>query len=383
MRPAEKLAAFVAVLVAAAAAPSAIVAGGADDLRDRIELERQREGVLTSEIEAATGRIRGLEAQIGPLAARLDRLEVELGEKRERLGELSRRYARETRRLAIVTADRALAERRLEGRLVSLYQHEPPDLLSIVLTSDGFDDLIDQLQLFSDIARRDREIADQLGRAQEEVRTTRRRTGALKQEVWEATRALADRATEQRSVLGELVAQRSDLEQARAGKEALLDDVRASRHRHEEDLEAMLAASAGLATTIQAAQAAAPAETPSAAGLVWPVHGVLTSGFGPRWGRMHEGIDIAAPTGTPIRSAAAGTVVFAGWAGGYGNLVVVDHGGGLATAYGHQSAIFVTAGHVEQGRVLGAVGSTGNSTGPHLHFEVRISGAPVDPLGYL
>jgi murein DD-endopeptidase MepM/ murein hydrolase activator NlpD len=113
------------------------------------------------------------------------------------------------------------------------------------------------------------------------------------------------------------------------------------------------------------------------------VNGVVTSGFGWRWGRMHEGIDIAAPSGTPIRAVAAGTVIYAGWMGGYGNIVIVDHGNGLATAYAHQSAIYIGGGGVSQGTVIGAVGSTGNSTGPHLHFEVRVNGSPVDPMGYL
>ena len=113
------------------------------------------------------------------------------------------------------------------------------------------------------------------------------------------------------------------------------------------------------------------------------MNGVITSGFGWRWGRMHEGIDIAASTGTSIRAAASGTVIFAGWMGGYGNLTIIDHGNGLATAYGHQSAIYVGGGSVSQGTVIGAVGSTGNSTGPHLHFEVRVNGSAVDPMGYL
>jgi len=99
---------------------------------------------------------------------------------------------------------------------------------------------------------------------------------------------------------------------------------------------------------------------------------------------MHEGIDIAAPTGTPIRAAAGGTVISAGWLGGYGNLTVIDHGGGVSTAYGHQSAFAVGGGQaVAQGQVIGYVGSTGHSTGPHLHFEVRINGSAVDPMGYL
>jgi len=99
---------------------------------------------------------------------------------------------------------------------------------------------------------------------------------------------------------------------------------------------------------------------------------------------MHEGIDLGAAYGAPIRAAASGTVIYCGEESGYGNLTVIDHGGGIATAYGHQSSIAVSCGQsVSQGQVIGYVGSTGHSTGPHLHFEVRVNGNPVDPLGYL
>src|SRR4029453_4171366 len=110
----------------------------------------------------------------------------------------------------------------------------------------------------------------------------------------------------------------------------------------------------------------------------------VTSPFGWRWGRMHEGVDIAVAYGTPIHAAASGTVIVCGWLGGYGNLVAIDHGGGISTAYGHQSSIAVGSGAVVgPGEVIGYVGSTGHSTGPHLHFEVRVNGVPQDPLAYL
>jgi murein DD-endopeptidase MepM/ murein hydrolase activator NlpD len=103
-----------------------------------------------------------------------------------------------------------------------------------------------------------------------------------------------------------------------------------------------------------------------------------------RWGSLHPGIDIGAGMGTPIKAAASGRVIVAAYSGGYGNLVVIDHGNGLATAYAHQSRIAVSVGQeVSQGQVIGYVGSTGFSTGPHLHFEVRVNGSPADPMGYL
>jgi murein DD-endopeptidase MepM/ murein hydrolase activator NlpD len=117
---------------------------------------------------------------------------------------------------------------------------------------------------------------------------------------------------------------------------------------------------------------------------VRPVNVPINSPFGPRWGSVHPGVDMAAPMGTPIRACRAGLVVISGWQGGYGNAVVIDHGGGMATLYGHQSQLIATAGmRVKAGDVIGLVGSTGNSTGPHLHFEVRLSGNVVDPENFI
>lgn len=118
--------------------------------------------------------------------------------------------------------------------------------------------------------------------------------------------------------------------------------------------------------------------------LARPLAGPITSRFGPRWGRMHCGIDIAAPVGTPVGAAAAGMVKRVAWVGGYGYTVEIDHGGGVATFYAHLSRALVRPGqHVEKGEAVGRVGETGRVTGPHLHFELRLDGEPVDPLPYL
>lgn len=128
------------------------------------------------------------------------------------------------------------------------------------------------------------------------------------------------------------------------------------------------------------------ASTPS----LWPVHGWITSGFGYRlspWGegvKMHKGIDIASPYGTTVFSPSDATVVFAGYKGGYGQAVVLDHGYGITTLYGHNSELFVSEGdHVQRGTKISAVGSTGSSTGPHLHYEVHVDGVPTDPMKYI
>ncbi len=135
-----------------------------------------------------------------------------------------------------------------------------------------------------------------------------------------------------------------------------------------------------------AQNAAAPTSglAPSTSGYIWPICGVVTSGYGRRWGRMHEGIDIDGDTGDVIAASKDGVVIFAGRQGGYGNLTLIDHGDGVVTAYGHQSQFFVGRGDaVVRGQKIGAVGNTGQSTGPHLHFETRVNGDPQDPRRFL
>jgi murein DD-endopeptidase MepM/ murein hydrolase activator NlpD len=196
-------------------------------------------------------------------------------------------------------------------------------------------------------------------------------------------RQVAARVAEQRAVRDRLVSSRDALLAAESAKEDALAEVEAAQSSLTEEIESLEAESAALADTIRSSGSVSTG-APSAAGLVWPVSGPVTSGFGPRWGRMHEGIDIAVPEGTPVVAAAAGVVIHAGWLGGYGNLVVVDHGGGLSTAYAHNSSFAVSVGDsVSQGEVIAYSGNTGNSSGPHVHFEVRVNGSAVDPLGYL
>jgi murein DD-endopeptidase MepM/ murein hydrolase activator NlpD len=118
--------------------------------------------------------------------------------------------------------------------------------------------------------------------------------------------------------------------------------------------------------------------------LIWPITGPLTSPFGPRWGRLHAGVDIAAPPGTPIRAADSGRVALAGWQGGYGLYTCVHHTASLSTCYAHQSRLGTARGAtVRQGQVIGYVGNTGQSFGDHLHFETWVGGSPVDPMGFL
>ena len=206
----------------------------------------------------------------------------------------------------------------------------------------------------------------------------------------ETTRLVAARTAEQRRVRDRLAWDQRQLATVRREKDEALSSTRGQREEYLHEVEGLLAQSASIAAKIRAAQSASVSSPSlvrsqaSSSGYIWPAHGILTSSFGWRWGRMHEGIDIAVGNGTPVVSSASGTVIVAGWMGGYGNLVVVDHGNGVSTAYGHNTGVTVGVGQsVAQGQLIAYSGNTGHSTGPHIHFEVRINGAPVDPLGYL
>jgi murein DD-endopeptidase MepM/ murein hydrolase activator NlpD len=357
-------------------------------LQGRIASADREEAVLTDQIEQYTTTIRGLQDDVDVAQARVTTLEGELVVYKNRLARLSQVLEFQTQRLQLLTRQHVAAQEQLNRRLVAIYQSHSPDTVEVVLTSESLAEVLDQLDYMRDVGRQDKRIATQVREARLAMKRTRARTARTRRQVAATTAAVEARVNEHRAVRDRLVADRNALASTRADKNQALTSVRSQEAQDRKHVENLQAESAQLTARIQAAQSRSSSSQasrpPSSAGFVWPTSGTLTSGFGWRWGRMHEGIDIAAPTGTPISAAASGTVIHAGWMGGYGNLVVIDHGNGLATAYGHQSSIAVGSGtYVSQGQTIGYVGNTGNSTGPHLHFEVRVNGSPVDPLGYL
>jgi murein DD-endopeptidase MepM/ murein hydrolase activator NlpD len=353
-------------------------------LNAKIAKAHEAEGILSSQISRVTSQIRTLKGQVDSASTRLYRLQVNLNLHQRKLDTLTRLYELETHRLVFLRRQYAEAQARLNDRLVSIYESDNPDTLAVVLSSSSFTDLLDQLDYLSQIAAQDNRIAREVQAARDEMHRTRERTKKVRHGVAVETHAIAVQTSEQRAVRDRLVTSEQSLADARKEKNRRLTSVRESKSEYLHEVEGLLAQSAALGAAIRSAQSGPTDGTPSSSGLIWPVSGPVTSGFGMRWGRMHEGIDIAAASGTPIHAAAGGTVIWAGWLGGYGNLVVIDHHNSLATAYGHQSAIATAVGaSVSQGQVIGYVGSTGHSTGPHLHFEVRVNGTPVDPLGYL
>ncbi len=370
-----------------------------DRLQGKIDTAREREGVLSSQIEVVTGEIRALQGDVDAASAKLNGLESVLALHRRKLDHLNELFRLQTRRLVFLQRQHIAATERLNRRVVEIYTSERTEPLAVVLEAASFGDMLDQLEFLNDIGSQDEKIATEVEAAKIEVRETRNSTRVTRSQVAETTRLVAVRTAEQRRTLDQLAWSQRQLATARQEKSEALSSTRGQREEFLHEVEGLLAQSAELSARIRAAQAAAasaasaPSSSPSSpvrtqaassSGYIWPAHGVLTSSFGWRWGRMHEGIDIAVGSGTPVVSSAAGTVIVAGWLGGYGNLVVVDHGNGVSTAYGHNTGVAVGVGQaVAQGQLVAYSGNTGHSTGPHIHFEVRINGSAVDPLGYL
>jgi len=356
-------------------------------LRDRAAEQQRQAGVLTDELSAVARQVRDLQAGVDAQQARLAVLEGTLASARSRLASLERTIAAQTTRLTRLRGQYDIALRRLERRVRDLYMTDGPDTLSFVLGTASFADLIDNLDLLGRIGRQDEEIAARVKHARDGVAEARRRTTVARTEAAHVE-AVAESATnEQRGLVARLVASRDALTAAEREKRSTLSSIQSDRSDVLAEIEDLEAESEALAARIRAAQQQSSGSSAQVVGsgqFSWPVSGSVTSGFGSRWGRMHEGIDIAVGQGTPVHAAAAGTVIYAGWMEGYGNLVAIDHGNGLSTAYGHNSALACAVGQtVSAGQVIAYSGSTGHSTGPHVHFEVRVNGSPVDPLGYL
>lgn len=364
------------------------------DLRDRIADADAATGVLTSELSAIAARVRTAQAAVAAGQAELTAIELRLADQRVRRQRLDRRVAALATRLGHLRQEEATSVARLERRVREIYMADDPDPVAFVIGAASFGDLIDTIELLDRIGRQDERIVNAVRRSRERIATATREAREARVEARRVESEIARRVVEKRVVRDRLVASRDTLAAAESEKELKLGSLRQEKAEYVEEVESLEAESAALAAQIRAAQEQAaaaassaetgPAPAPSPGGLAWPVSGPVTSGFGPRWGRMHEGIDIMVSTGTPVRASAAGTVIYAGWLGGYGLLVVVDHGGGLSTAYAHNSSLASGVGTVvAQGDVISYSGNTGNSTGPHVHFEVRVNGSAVDPMGYL
>ena len=344
-----------------------------DSKEAQLDEEHQREGVLSTELSRYNERLDQLAGEVAVLRnreaivqAELDRVKARLRREEIRLEQLQHQL---TRSLNV-----------LRQRLVSIYRSDEPDVLTVMLEADGFDDLVSRYEYLRRIEEQDANIVGRVRGLRDESRDTVERIEAARDEI-------AAKKAELVRTRVQLEAREAELDAVRDRKAAALDEVHSDIERLEGDISDI---QGRIQAQIQAAASTSTAPLPAgpiqggSGGWIWPVNGPVTSPYGPRWGRMHEGIDIAVPAGTPIRAANSGNVILAAPTSGYGNYTCIDHGSGLSSCYAHQSSYATSVGaSVSQGDVIGYVGCTGSCFGDHLHFEIRINGAAVDPLGYL
>jgi murein DD-endopeptidase MepM/ murein hydrolase activator NlpD len=356
--------------------------------QNRIAGKKRQEGVLTSQITGFNLRIRSLQGEINGLQQHEDAVQAQLNTKQAELDSIRNRLQIAQDHLTRLRARLVVAQRVLAARLVALYKDDEPDMITVVLDSNGFADLLDRADFLSRISAEDQRIITTVRDLKKQVTGQVHQLSGLEAQAAAAANAIRVKRDEIASAKGAIVSSQNDLVVARNARAGVLSRVQGARHVLEGQLQGLqakqqklLAAQAGISVG-----PAGPIRRGSGR-FIWPVNGPISSGFGMRWGRLHAGIDIVAGTGTPIRAAASGTVAFTepeASSGGYGNYTCINHGGGISTCYAHQSRFLTSAGaHVSQGQVIGLVGNTGHSFGSHLHFEVRVNGAPTDPLGWL
>ncbi|MCX7598035.1 MAG: peptidoglycan DD-metalloendopeptidase family protein [Armatimonadetes bacterium] len=341
------------------------------DIRaNRAAIQRQLREVKREQRETQS-ELAAAQQALEQARARLRKARAQLRHTRKQLEVVRRRLE--------VTEDKLVRHRRaFSERILALYRSNAPTPLAVVLNVSSFEEMANRARFVSLVAEQDQKLLrelvaleKQLEARHAELRQLEARQAAHQAEVhYQAAQVAAQERRTERA-LQAILADRQRLEQELAEMEA------ESRR-----IEAMLAA-------LQRGTGGRRYAGAWSGSLLRPVSGPVVSGFGMRFHpilhyyRMHTGVDMHAPYGAPVRAADKGMVVFAGWRGGYGKCVIIDHGSGVATLYAHLSGIAVGEGQVvSRGEVIGAVGSTGLSTGPHLHFEVRRYGAPVNPLSF-
>jgi murein DD-endopeptidase MepM/ murein hydrolase activator NlpD len=372
------VAAIAAVLMVTAGAPAQDLQSQLDQKQAQLEHSKARGAVLSSTIQRYGDQLDQLRGEVATLRNRQAIVQAELQQKEAQLKQAKHQ-------LVVLRVRLKRSLRILRERLVAIYTSSQPDTVAVILNSNGFDDLLNRYEYLQRIQSQDASIAERVRNLRDQTKETVVRVRAARNEI-------AAKKAELERTQAELQARQSDLAATRQQDQQALAQVQDTQQHLEGDLSAI---QGQIQAQLQAAQAAAaapaapppgPVQGESSSGFIWPVSGPITSPFcEPRpWEACHPGIDIGVPSGTPIQAVADGTVSIAGPEGGYGNYTCIDHGGGLSSCYAHQETISVSVGQqVSQGQVIGISDCTGLCFGPHLHFEVRVNGQVVDPMGYL
>jgi murein DD-endopeptidase MepM/ murein hydrolase activator NlpD len=344
---------------------------------------RNQVRALQNQMQQTRQELRGARRTEAIIADELDRNQSALKSTRNQLRETKYRLARTLSESEQITIELKRCEDllrqqelQLAKRLVANYRQGPVRYISVLLGSRSMADLSTRAQFVRSIVKHDASLIAS-------VKSDRAKVVRWKSQVDEKAREIAERKNE----LGSQQQEEARVVQRRRG---LLVEAQQIREALEQELRDLAADSRAISARIRAMERTASGKArlnkKFSGNFAQPADGPVTSGYGMRFhpilkrNRMHTGIDIGAGSGSPIRAAAAGTVTFRGTMSGYGNVILIDHGGGTSTLYAHCSSLIAREGQqVSQGQLIARVGSTGRATGPHLHFEVRRNGEPVNP----
>lgn len=351
----------------------------ADDLEDQLaDLQRQAEEQQAKTNEASA-KVENVSERLRQIQEELRVATAEYKEVKGQLDSVEDKISDNTELLEKTEADLKVKNKKLQQRVRDIYINGQISYVDVLFGAKDFADLMTRMDVLKRIIKHDYDL---IMKVKEEKATVENTRAQLEKDKADAEVLVADAQ-----------AKKAKVEDKESEQQVLLDQAIYDRDTSERMYEEIMAASQEVANMIRRSQmssagySGAPA---GAGGMIWPISGPITSEFGwrthPIFGtaRFHSGLDIGGDYGMPIYAAASGTVIYAGWISGYGNAVIIDHGGGVTTLYGHNDSLNVSEGeNVAQGQVIAMCGSTGNSTGPHCHFEVRENGEPVSPYGYL
>lgn len=351
----------------------------ADDLEDQLaDLQRQAEEQQAKTNEASA-KVENVSERLRQIQEELRVATAEYREVKGQLDSVEDKISDNTELLEKTEADLKVKNKKLQQRVRDIYINGQISYVDVLFGAKDFADLMTRMDVLKRIIKHDYDL---IMKVKEEKATVENTRAQLEKDKAEAEVLVTDAQ-----------AKKAKVEDKESEQQVLLDQAIYDRDTSERMYEEIMAASQEVANMIRRSQmssagySGAPA---GAGGMIWPISGPITSEFGwrthPIFGtaRFHSGLDIGGDYGMPIYAAASGTVIYAGWISGYGNAVIIDHGGGVTTLYGHNDSLNVSEGeNVAQGQVIAMCGSTGNSTGPHCHFEVRENGEPVSPYGYL
>lgn len=351
----------------------------ADDLEDQLaDLQRQAEEQQAKTNEASA-KVENVSERLRQIQEELRVATAEYKDVKGQLDSVEDKISDNTELLEKTEADLKVKNKKLQQRVRDIYINGQISYVDVLFGAKDFADLMTRMDVLKRIIKHDYDL---IMKVKEEKATVENTRAQLEKDKAEAEVLVADAQ-----------AKKTKVEDKESEQQVLLDQAIYDRDTSERMYEEIMAASQEVANMIRRSQmssagySGAPA---GAGGMIWPISGPITSEFGwrthPIFGtaRFHSGLDIGGDYGMPIYAAASGTVIYAGWISGYGNAVIIDHGGGVTTLYGHNDSLNVSEGeNVAQGQVIAMCGSTGNSTGPHCHFEVRENGEPVSPYGYL